>query len=109
MHAQFLLEHPGGFAIINDENGKDVTVLFEDNGHSNDARRCVQAFKVGRIAEEKNGSGRGGDGDCASELNLAQRAAKAKAVADRNGFDRLSAAMSAVIFTTTLLVWWLSR
>jgi cytochrome b involved in lipid metabolism len=96
------MDHPGGFAIINDENGKDVTVLFEDNGHSNDARRCVQAFKVGRIAEQGEDS-RGG---CASEQqNVAQRAAKAKALADQNGFDRLSAAVSAVVFATTLLVW----
>ena len=44
-----MLQHPGGKDIIERVRAEDVTVLFDDVGHSSDARRCVRAFTIGRL------------------------------------------------------------
>eukprot|EP00750_Incisomonas_marina_P028055 INCI6363.1.p1 GENE.INCI6363.1~~INCI6363.1.p1 ORF type:complete len:255 (-),score=30.44 INCI6363.1:226-990(-) len=98
---QFMLEHPGGFAIINNENGTDATVYFEDIGHSTDARRCVQSFKIGRL----EGAPATLAGESAgTSSNLEAASAAAKALAAKNGFDKLSAAVSAIVFASTLVL-----
>eukprot|EP00750_Incisomonas_marina_P028056 INCI6363.2.p2 GENE.INCI6363.2~~INCI6363.2.p2 ORF type:complete len:177 (-),score=29.75 INCI6363.2:226-756(-) len=97
----FMLEHPGGFAIINNENGTDATVYFEDIGHSTDARRCVQSFKIGRL----EGAPATLAGESAgTSSNLEAASAAAKALAAKNGFDKLSAAVSAIVFASTLVL-----
>lgn len=93
-------EHPGGYAIIHKERGTDVTVLFEDVGHSADARRCVQSFKIGTIA-----------GTTADESKVNDQRQIAHAVAKeakKYAFDQLSAGIAAFVFVITLVLWSLS-
>eukprot|EP00699_Malawimonas_sp_californiana_P002285 EC716876.1.p1 GENE.EC716876.1~~EC716876.1.p1 ORF type:complete len:79 (+),score=17.26 EC716876.1:86-322(+) len=45
---KYLHEHPGG-SIIMEAAGKDGTALFEDIGHSSDAREEMKKFYVGDL------------------------------------------------------------
>lgn len=45
----FLDDHPGGPEIIVDLAGQDSTDEFEDIGHSNDARKQLNDYVVGKI------------------------------------------------------------
>jgi len=43
---KFVEEHPGGDVIL-DGAGIDATELFEDIGHSDDARQKMKTFQIG--------------------------------------------------------------
>lgn len=45
----YLLEHPGGEEVLFEQNGTDATEVFNDVGHSSDAREIMKKFKVGEL------------------------------------------------------------
>ena len=45
----YLEDHPGGAEILLGEAGKDATQVFEDVGHSDEARELLQGLLVGEI------------------------------------------------------------
>ncbi|KAI5711294.1 cytochrome b5-like isoform X2 [Diaphorina citri] len=45
----YLTEHPGGEEILLEQNGEDATEVFNDIGHSSDARETMKKFKVGEL------------------------------------------------------------
>ncbi|KAK7580305.1 hypothetical protein V9T40_000934 [Parthenolecanium corni] len=47
----FLNEHPGGEEVLLEQSGKDASELFEDVGHSTDAREMMTKYKIGDVAE----------------------------------------------------------
>ena len=46
---KYLDEHPGGPEIIMEFAGKEADDMFEDVGHSNEAKRILKDFIVGTI------------------------------------------------------------
>jgi cytochrome b involved in lipid metabolism len=56
--SEFLDDHPGGPEIIMDMAGQDATEEFEDIGHSNDARKLLSKFLVGKLKEEAGAASR---------------------------------------------------
>lgn len=50
----YLDDHPGGCEVILDVAGKDADDMFEDIGHSKDARQTLKSFYKGelRVSEE---------------------------------------------------------
>ncbi|XP_034181988.1 cytochrome b5 isoform X2 [Osmia lignaria lignaria] len=53
----FLDQHPGGEEVILDQGGKDGTEVFEDIGHSSDARKIMESYKIGEIVESERTEG----------------------------------------------------
>ena len=54
---KFLDEHPGGKAILILNSGIDSTVIFEDVGHSSDAREMLKEYLIGELQEaDKKGT-----------------------------------------------------
>ncbi|XP_029037049.1 cytochrome b5-like isoform X1 [Osmia bicornis bicornis] len=53
----FLDQHPGGEEVILDQGGKDGTEVFEDIGHSSDARKIMESYKIGEIVESQRTEG----------------------------------------------------
>ncbi|XP_046842534.1 cytochrome b5-like [Xenia sp. Carnegie-2017] len=49
---KFMDEHPGGEEVLLEEAGTHATELFEDVGHSDDARELMNEYCIGKIAEE---------------------------------------------------------
>lgn len=47
----FFLQHPGGEEVLLEQSGKDASELFEDVGHSTDAREMMTKYKIGDVAE----------------------------------------------------------
>ncbi|XP_061404684.1 cytochrome b5-like [Lethenteron reissneri] len=45
----FLDKHPGGTAVLLDRGGQDATDVFEDEGHTLDARELAKGFVVGKV------------------------------------------------------------
>ncbi|XP_058795722.1 cytochrome b5-like isoform X2 [Phymastichus coffea] len=52
----FLNEHPGGEEVLLEQSGRDGTEPFEDVGHSSDARKMMEPYKVGELVEEERTS-----------------------------------------------------
>ncbi|KAL2826562.1 cytochrome b5-like heme/steroid binding domain-containing protein [Aspergillus pseudoustus] len=50
--SDFKEEHPGGEDFLLDQAGKDVTELFEDAGHSPEAREILSTLTVGTIPSD---------------------------------------------------------
>jgi cytochrome b5 len=50
----FLNEHPGGFDMIVNEAGTDATKAFNNAGHSSDARKMLEQFKIGVLSSKDN-------------------------------------------------------
>jgi len=50
----FLNEHPGGFDMILNETGTDATKAFNNAGHSSDARKLLEQFKIGVLSSKDN-------------------------------------------------------
>uniref|UniRef100_A0A0N5APA1 Cytochrome b5 n=1 Tax=Syphacia muris TaxID=451379 RepID=A0A0N5APA1_9BILA len=48
---KFLDEHPGGCEVLLEQGGKDGTELFEDVGHSTDARDMKENYTIGEVIE----------------------------------------------------------
>ncbi|OTA92246.1 hypothetical protein M434DRAFT_57134, partial [Hypoxylon sp. CO27-5] len=46
---KFLDDHPGGKDIILEEAGKDASDVFEEAGHSSEARDILRKLLVGRL------------------------------------------------------------
>ncbi|PKK49141.1 hypothetical protein CI102_5564 [Trichoderma harzianum] len=46
---KFQHEHPGGPEFLLDQGGGDVTELFEDAGHSEEARSILKKLKIGVV------------------------------------------------------------
>ena len=44
---KFLDEHPGGEKFLIDNSGMDATEVFEDVGHSSDAREILKKYLIG--------------------------------------------------------------
>jgi cytochrome-b5 reductase len=61
----YLEDHPGGADALLEVAGQDSTVVFEDVGHSADARETMEKFLVGRV---EGTSGEGDDEDQALPL-----------------------------------------
>ena len=54
---KFLDEHPGGKAIMIVNAGIDSTEVFEDVGHSSDAREMLKEYLIGELQEaDKKGT-----------------------------------------------------
>mmetsp|Transcript_876 Transcript_876/g.2056 ORF Transcript_876/g.2056 Transcript_876/m.2056 type:complete len:130 (+) Transcript_876:24-413(+) len=51
---KYLDDHPGGPEIILDLAGKDADEMFEDIGHSNEARTKMKEFIVGNLKVDPN-------------------------------------------------------
>ncbi|KAH8804589.1 cytochrome b5-like heme/steroid binding domain-containing protein [Xylogone sp. PMI_703] len=45
----FQHEHPGGLDLLIDQGGKDVTDLFDDAGHSNEAKTLLESLQIGSV------------------------------------------------------------
>jgi cytochrome b5 len=45
----WLDQHPGGADILMDVVGKDADTIFEDIGHSSDARQILKAYYIGDL------------------------------------------------------------
>ncbi|XP_006568543.1 cytochrome b5-like isoform X2 [Apis laboriosa] len=45
--------HPGGEEVLLEQGGQDCTEVFEDIGHSSDARELMEKFKIGELVEEE--------------------------------------------------------
>ena len=43
------LQHPGGMDVLEEHSGRDSTEVFEDIGHSNDARGMLCQFYMATI------------------------------------------------------------
>ena len=61
---EYVDKHPGGPEIMLDFAGKDATEDFEDTGHSQDARKDLEKFLIGKVKgmEMKSASAAGGTG-----------------------------------------------
>lgn len=46
---KFIEEHPGGEEVILDVAGDDMTVAFDNMGHSESAKRILEEYKIGRL------------------------------------------------------------
>jgi cytochrome b involved in lipid metabolism len=44
--------HPAGKSIIIDEYGKDITKIFNDIGHSINAKNILYKYKIGELVDE---------------------------------------------------------
>lgn len=53
----FLDKHPGGEEVLLVQAGKDGTDVFEDIGHSSDARQMMESYKIGEIVESERTTG----------------------------------------------------
>ncbi|KAJ3319034.1 hypothetical protein HDV06_006718 [Boothiomyces sp. JEL0866] len=47
--SKFLNDHPGGEQVLFEVLGKNATSHFEEIGHSNDARKMLLTFRIGRL------------------------------------------------------------
>jgi len=45
----FLEEHPGGEDVLLEQAGQESTEVFEDIGHSEDARELMKKFDIGEL------------------------------------------------------------
>ena len=53
---QWLTEHPGGSDIILEYAGKDATAMFEDLGHSAEARSIMKRYLIGACDPNDQGA-----------------------------------------------------
>jgi cytochrome b involved in lipid metabolism len=51
---KYLNDHPGGPEIMMEFAGKDADEMFEDIGHSNEARSKMAEYIVGTLKEDPN-------------------------------------------------------
>ncbi|XP_064599234.1 uncharacterized protein LOC135465813 [Liolophura sinensis] len=49
----FLEQHPGGTDIILENAGRDVTVTFEEKGHSRLAHEILEQYHIGFLVEHE--------------------------------------------------------
>jgi len=49
---KFMEEHPGGEEVLLEQAGKESTEVFEDVGHSTDARELLHKYKIGELTDE---------------------------------------------------------
>lgn len=49
---KFMEEHPGGEEVLLEQAGKESTEVFEDVGHSSDARELLAQYKIGELTDE---------------------------------------------------------
>lgn len=47
--SNYLEDHPGGEEVMLDRAGQDATTDFEDVGHSEEARKELKKFEVGKL------------------------------------------------------------
>ncbi|KAL9620418.1 MAG: hypothetical protein Q9160_005003 [Pyrenula sp. 1 TL-2023] len=45
-------DHPGGKEFLLENAGTDATTVYEDIGHSTDAREILENFRIGRVTDE---------------------------------------------------------
>lgn len=50
---KFLVEHPGGEEVILDMAGQDATEVFNDIGHSTDAKQMAEDYVIGKLKTDK--------------------------------------------------------
>jgi cytochrome b involved in lipid metabolism len=67
----FLQEHPGGVDVMLDWKGKDITMPFEDVGHSNFATEQMHALAIGEIVGDQSMSADDGNASAADAKILA--------------------------------------
>ncbi|XP_049768404.1 cytochrome b5-like [Schistocerca cancellata] len=88
----FLDDHPGGAEILIEQAGKDATDVFEDVGHSTDAKELMEKYKIGELVEE----------------DRVQRTAKPSAISDTGNetnfsYWKLCAVSVALVAVATVL------
>jgi len=49
---KFMEEHPGGEEVLLEQGGRESTEVFEDVGHSTDARELMSKYKIGELCDE---------------------------------------------------------
>ncbi|XP_003742686.1 cytochrome b5 [Galendromus occidentalis] len=49
---KFMEEHPGGEEVLLEQGGRESTEVFEDVGHSTDARELMAKYKIGDLCDE---------------------------------------------------------
>lgn len=47
--SSYLNDHPGGAEVMMEVAGEDATNMFEDIGHSSDAREEMKKFEIGHL------------------------------------------------------------
>uniref|UniRef100_A0A914GYX3 Cytochrome b5 n=1 Tax=Globodera rostochiensis TaxID=31243 RepID=A0A914GYX3_GLORO len=52
---KFLMEHPGGEDVLLQWAGSDATEVFNDVGHSNDAKELTEEYLVGEVNNDDDG------------------------------------------------------
>lgn len=89
---KFLDDHPGGPEIIMDVAGQNATADFDDIGHSNDAKKQLEDYLIGRVK---------GDIAVAKKSSTASASGAAKADTGNSG---LFIALSVVIAIVALFL-----
>ena len=57
---KYLEEHPGGSEVLLDHGGKYADEMFEDIGHSGDAKEKLKTLLVGELTVREREGGREG-------------------------------------------------
>lgn len=74
---KYLDEHPGGSEVILEHAGQDATNMFEDIGHSTEARNTMKKFLIGTLKADPN----------AAKKKAAKSAAQVEAAASKGGLN----------------------
>ena len=45
--SKFYKQHPGGYEVIEENAGKDVTKIFKDAGHPQSAKKEMETYLIG--------------------------------------------------------------
>ncbi len=83
---KYLNDHPGGPEIMMEYAGKDAHDMFEDIGHSKEARATLEKYLIGTLKEDPNKAKK-------------EAATKSKALESKGGLNPL-----AVIFLILAIV-----
>ena len=78
---KYLDDHPGGSEVVMEHAGKDADEMFEDIGHSSEARNIMAGFLIGTLKETEE--------DKAKKAQAAKKSA-AKAVESKGGLNPMA-------------------
>ena len=49
--SKFYKQHPGGYEVIEENAGKDVTKIFKDAGHPQSAKKEMETYLIGEYVQ----------------------------------------------------------